>query len=129
MGLKRNRAGTSDSPAWSLAPTVPISRLRPVHDLLVVDLHYDRVTVHDDRLSEPLFVFDEGLVEIDDMVETAGSRAAGAVVDLHLETLRGESAGLALVAAYLLEFREDIDAAVRACSGMMSIRNSKLRKR
>ena len=33
----------------------------------------------DDRLREPLLVFDEGLVEIDDVVETAGARAAGAV--------------------------------------------------
>jgi hypothetical protein len=93
MGLKRNRTGTSDSPAESLAPTVPIGRLRPVHDLLLVDLHHDRVAVHDDCLSEPLLVFDEGLIEIDDMVETAGSRAAGAVVNLHLETFRRESAG------------------------------------
>jgi hypothetical protein len=95
----------------------------------VEGLHHDRVTVHDDRLSEPFLVFDEGLIEIDDMVETAGSRAAGTVVDLHLETLRRESAGRPLVAAYLLEFREDIDAPFAPARAMMSIRNSKLRKR
>src|SRR5688572_6202172 len=72
MGLKRNRAGTGDSPAGSLAPTVPVGWLRPAHDRGVVDLHHNRVTFDDDRLGEPLAVFDRRVVEIDDVVETAG---------------------------------------------------------
>jgi hypothetical protein len=57
VSLERDCAGTRNSAPGPLGTAVPVRRLGPVDDLLVVYLHRDRFAEHSDRLGEPLIIF------------------------------------------------------------------------
>ena len=101
--LQGDRAGAGDLSARSFASAIPVGGLRPAHDLLVVHLDRNRVALDDDVLGEPLVVFRRGLLEVDDVIEAAGSDVIGVrVVDLDFEALRRKATRGSFVAANLL---------------------------
>src|SRR4051812_12009867 len=86
MRLEGDSPGARDFTAGPFSPAVPIRRLRPIHDLLVVHLDRDGIAFDDDVFREPLVIFRRHLVVVDDMVEAPGPDVIGVrVVHLNFE--------------------------------------------
>jgi hypothetical protein len=58
--LKSYRA-VADHPSWALPASIPIRRLRPLHDFFAVQTDGDRFVLHDDVLGEPLIILSDSL--------------------------------------------------------------------
>src|SRR5437868_12930995 len=98
--LKSYRAA-ADHPSCAFPASIPIRRLRPLHDFFAVQSDCDRFVLHDDVLREPLIILCDSLdilrPDILHMIKAAGlDWIAMGVVHLHLETLAREAAILKL---------------------------------
>src|SRR5579864_264588 len=107
--LKSDRA-VADYPSGTLPASIPIRRLRPLHDFFAVQSDGDRFVPYDDVHCEPLIILYDSLdivrPDILHMIKAAGfDGIAMGVVHLHLEAFAREAA--------VLKFGMKVDAAVR----------------
>src|SRR5206468_130363 len=90
-----------DHPSWALPASIPIRRLRPLHDFFAVQSDCDRFVLHDDVLREPLIILCDSLdilrPDILHMIKAAGlDWIAMGVVHLYLKTFARQAAILKL---------------------------------